>query len=399
MKKIAIFFLCAVLALFVLAGCSGEKEVIIEDTANDAYSDMNNDVWENALTDDYVTEGTAAEDDTPDSVQELIAYLNRQKDKGILVSTVTYPHTLTQEDFDLLCTSLAVMHVSYTSSGDEFTFTLTQYPGNRIAEAHFSGNTSMLNDDEKQVLQIAEDMVSRAKGMTSDPFELELILHDMLLDKATYYKGSTDIPDVNNPPRHLTAVGSLLDGRANCQGFSDGFYTLATIAGFNVDRMSGFTEGEPHMFNTIFLDGEWYVVDSTAHNNDASNGDVEYLYPHFNAGLDMCGSLSWYPEYEHKPIAATSNGNYYYNVFNNAPKHNYQKIHTNLYDLAKYAVDEYQYNGRGDINLMLKGYKASDAEIHDAFRQAGTNVEFSFGYTYWYTVRGENTYISVRFSR
>ncbi len=341
---------------------------------------------------------TSSGEVTVHTLQELISYLNTQRENGILDTTFRYPHLISDSDFALICDSTGVMHVRYTGFGTKYNFTLTQYPGNRIAEAHFSGDRSALNNDELRVLQIAEEMVAKAKEMTSDPIELELILHDMLTEKCTYYGGSTDIPDEHNPPRHLTCIGALLDGRANCQGFSDGFYTLATIAGFTVERMSGFSNGVPHMFNTIYLDGAWYVVDVTVNNNDSDGGNVENMYPHFNAGLDMCGSLSWRPEEEIKPIAKTSGPHYYYNIQNDSMRHNYQKKYTELSKLCEAAVSEYIQNGRSTVAMMLENYLVTPTEIVGALKEAEKDVLQRFRYTYWYIVRGNHSYISIRFS-
>ena len=335
---------------------------------------------------------------TVNTLQELISYLYAQRENGVLDTTFRYPHLISDEDFALICDSTGVMHVRYTGFGTKYHFTLTQYPGNRIAKAHFSGDTSLLSSDELRVLQIAREMVTTAKEMTDDPIELELILHDMLTEKCTYYGGSTDIPDEHNPPRHLTCVGALLDGRANCQGFSDGFYTLATIAGFTVERMSGFSNGTPHMFNTIYLDGQWYVVDVTVNNDDSNGGNVENMYPHFNSGLDMCGSLSWRPEEEIKPIAKTSGPHYYSNIQNDSARHNYQKKYTELSELCKAAIFEYTQNRRSNVSLMLENYLVTPTEIVSALKEAGKDVPQRLQYTYWYIVRGNHSYISIRFS-
>lgn len=385
MKKISIHILCIVLAV-LLSACSGnyERSSAPKESSKPA----------------TVPKATPVPSDevTISSLQELIHHLNSQRERGILTSTFRYPYAISDSDFALICDSTGVMYVRYTGHGNQYTFTLTQYPGDRIADAHFSGDTSKLNSDERRVLEIAEDMVSTAKSMSSDPIEQELILHDMLIEKCTYYLGSTHIADENNPPRHLTCIGALLDGRANCQGFSDGFYTLATITGFKVERMNGFTNGEPHMFNTIYLDGAWYVVDATVNNNDSDGGNVENMYPHFNAGLDMCGSLSWRPEEEIKPIAKTSGPHYYYNIRNNSERHNYQKKYTSLAELCEAAVFEYTQNDRSVVTMMLSNQLVSPSEIVNALKEAGKDIPWRFNFTYWYIVRGNHSYISIRFS-
>lgn len=371
MKKCFTFILCMVLMTTFLSGCS--------------------------LSIPDIFGGSGQTGITINSPEELIAHLNRQRECGVYETTVQYSQELSESEFDLLLDCTSVMHMGYTARGNEYTFTMTPYPGERIANAYFSQNTSGLNSDEIQALQIAQQMVSQAKEKTSDPFELELLLHDMLLDKTEYYSGSTDIDDVKNPPRHLTVVGALLDGRANCQGYTDGFYTLATMAGFTVDRMSGTLDGQPHMFNIIQLDGSWYIVDPTSHDNDSSD-TAEYTYPYFNAGLDHKGDLDWEALQEHRSIAQTSSSSYYYNFKNGDSRHNYEKTYDDIDDLARFAIKEYTQNNRKTIHLMLEGESASKWEISNALDLAGRNVDWSFSYTYWYVNAGDNTYITVQFS-
>ncbi|MBE6956482.1 MAG: transglutaminase domain-containing protein [Ruminococcaceae bacterium] len=330
------------------------------------------------------------------TLQELIDHLNQQREQGVWVSTVRYSGTLSQQEIQLLSGCVGAAGVECSIVGDEHTFTLMQFPGHRIVQAHASGDTSQLTADEVQALGIAEQMVAQARAQTSDPLELELLLYDMLRERTTYYNEDTDRSDEDELPRYRTAVGALVDGRANCQGCADGFYTLACLAGFRVDRMSGLLNGEPHEVNTIYLDGAWYVVDATATLEQAKG--AEQVYPRFNAGVDMCGSLSWSPEQEIKPIAPLSDRHYYYNIQNDSARHNYQKKYTDLTELTQAAVREFDVNGREVVYLMLLDRQATQEEIGQALRLAGQEAGRSFSASYSQSVSGNHTYITFGFS-
>ena len=333
---------------------------------------------------------------TISSLQELVTYLNDMRAEGIYVTDVRYTNELTDSDFSLLTDCIPAISVAYSAVGNEYEFTLTPFVGDRIVKAHFSNDLSGLNPEEIEVLRIAEQMVFEAKGMTSDRIELELILHDMLTEKITYYTANVTSDSGDDPPRFRTVTGALLDGRANCMGYSDAFYTLATIAGFEVDRMSVVSDdGMPHMVNTIKLDGAWYVVDVTY---DDSDSDTANMYPHFNAGLDMCGSISWNPMAEYRPIAKVSNHNYYYNMKNDSPLHNYQKMHTTLSSLAETAIYEYGNNNRTVIQLMVTNQELTGDEITSAIYEASDSITHAFSYSIIYDTLGGHTYVTVQFS-
>jgi hypothetical protein len=74
--------------------------------------------------------------------------------------------------------------------------------------------------------------------------------------RAHYY----DTADKSSIPSFLTAKGALVDGKANCQGYTDAFYLLGRMMGWNVEKMGG----NDHVWNTIeFGDGKIYCVDVT----------------------------------------------------------------------------------------------------------------------------------------
>ena len=90
----------------------------------------------------------------------------------------------------------------------------------------------------------------------------------------------------------VSAAFALTHGWANCQGYSDAFYLLAGMAGFEVGFQNGYNAGVLHAWNTVELGGQWYVVDvSTA---DVA-GDLVApeigVYTLFNAGRDRCAVL------------------------------------------------------------------------------------------------------------
>ena len=97
------------------------------------------------------------------------------------------------------------------------------------------------------------------------------------------------------------AVGVLLDGIADCDGYSDAFYLLGNLAGFTVRLVHGTTnnpfEGNPnHMWNEIAMDGEWYAVDVTWDDYEDESRPFSPYCIYFNVGADRLGRTHFWDD-------------------------------------------------------------------------------------------------------
>ena len=152
----------------------------------------------------------------------------------------------------------------------------------------------------------------------------------------------------------VSAAFALTHGWANCQGYSDAFYLLAGMAGFEVGFQNGYNAGVLHAWNTVELGGQWYVVDvSTA---DVA-GDLVApeigVYTLFNAGRDRCaGALSWDPVWETADIADGSGGSYFFH----AGIPGFGATFDDLDAMAQYCYNKRVYDGERDIWVLLLGY-------------------------------------------
>lgn len=155
------------------------------------------------------------------------------------------------------------------------------YPGTEICLAVNGGREKDLSPRLKETLEAARALVKQCK--TSDPLKTARIIHDALCEQITYCS------DEDNKEKD-TAVGALLDGRADCDGYSDAFYLVGTLAGLNVRQQHGDSSapsytllggGATHMWNLLQLGGTWRMVDITW--DDDQDGAV---HTWFNIGLD-----------------------------------------------------------------------------------------------------------------
>lgn len=337
-----------------------------------------------------------------DNLGELQDYLDACRKAGDLDVVFEYggdSQELYDANFaDMLC--LFYYNLSrYDGKSNLWLIEMIDYPGDRMVQAYRSGDRSELSDDEERTLEIALAAVEDAQTKSNSAIELEILLHDWLCERVSYANQQLPgVSDPNDPPRHLTAVGAILDGSAICQGYVDAFYLLGTLAGFEVDRQAGYSNGVSHMFNSIRLDGAWYIVDVT-HNDEAIrvNGDVISDYHLFNAGRDRCAH-TWEETHELRPISAVSSDAYYYNLPADNSEHGYEKTFDTLEEMAIAIAEQYAYYGRGEHYVMLASQASNSAALKEYLTPALDRLDVAYSYTIWASVAGDHTYYLVRFT-
>lgn len=397
MKKVFSFLIVLVaIVLIITRFTKNDKEEVPEDAPSfDAVQDSDD-------TDEYLPdedsffsepEYTEPEYKQVYNLKELSDYLNSEIENDNLDISFEYlgdtadliPRTIAQMVSKLYITI-------YDESETVRRVVVTEYPGDDIVDAYYTGDLSKLDSDEILALEKAVTIVEEAKLNSSNTIEIERYLHDWLCDNITYDDYTREVTDENNPPRNLTAVGALLDGRANCQGYSDGFYTLASIAGFEVGRISVASPDDYHMTNTICLDGSWYIVDAT-YDDSEINGESVTTYKLFNAGEDMCCEYSWGDEMEYNPISEVSDSNYYYYL----PDSGYSQVFWDVESMAD-SVAYYWYNyGYSSQNLMLAGSSVTWDDLSHSLSSELDNMGVYYSYYIYSFSNGRDTFFRVVF--
>lgn len=192
----------------------------------------------------------------------------------------------------------------------EVLYEMTFYPGTKVAYAYLTGNTSILNGEERQLYKIAVEIVNEANRRPTTLLK-EHYIHEKITELVTYH----NVKSNDKTPRHCNAIGALIDGRANCQGYTDSFYMLCRMLNFDVGKMSGVANKQPHVWNTInFGDGRIYGVDVTwddASFTFADSGEyTNYIY--FNAPLEIMQTThSWERAYNAQ-LYPELDGRYFY---------------------------------------------------------------------------------------
>lgn len=213
------------------------------------------------------------------SKAELVRYVrdcerNFQKDiPVILMNGLKVDHNAlfqnSELNADLLANRMTYTILSDGSANSRVIYQLSYYPGAKVAHAYLSGNTKILSANEKALYNLAVKIVNEAMEQPT-ALRRELYIHDAITSRATYYNNTATMTKSKSTPRFVTAAGALIDKRANCQGYSDAFYMLGRMCGFEVSKVNGTThnegsnsKSEGHMWNTIRLGGKTYFVDVT----------------------------------------------------------------------------------------------------------------------------------------
>ena len=160
------------------------------------------------------------------------------------------------------------------------------FPGTAIMLAEKSGDDSSLSDREKKTREEARKIAKEANN--KDPLLTAKYIHDWLCEKNVYTDDETTDEDD-------TAIGAILNGEANCDGYTDAFYLIGSLAGLNVRYQHGdsYEKGFnfaitpiTHIWNLLEIDDEWRMVDVTWDDN----GDSP-TYVWFNVGQDVASLM------------------------------------------------------------------------------------------------------------
>lgn len=132
----------------------------------------------------------------------------------------------------------------------------------------FTFEDEALSEAKEEVEKAVQDIIRGAPDNATD-YEMEIYLNEWIIYHCSY--------DKEAPQRH-NVYGSLIQGRAVCDGYAKAFQLLCQRMGIDCVTIEGTaTEFESrleengddgHMWNCIKLEGDWYHVDVTWNDGD-----------------------------------------------------------------------------------------------------------------------------------
>ena len=281
--------------------------------------------------------------------------------------------------------------VDYSEKTGMLSVKPSYYPGQKIVYAMKTNDFSKLTDEELDAYDNAMAVVERAKAECDDLEAVELWLHDWLCQRVEYdspyeYVYPEDFVGLDE----LTCVGALRDGKANCQGYTDAFYLLGSMAGLEMYVIFGAAEGGGHCWNGVRLDGKTYTVDVTF--DDTYIQDPEHwTYIWYNNTLDLdsysvSGGSTLFPNMvTRKDLSKT-----YYTQQG--------MVFEELSDAAYQLLRQFRENGAGLYHAVVDAPNLTD---DDFYRVVAANVMAADVYSvrWWVGLETyeEDTYITVYF--
>ena len=118
---------------------------------------------------------------------------------------------------------------------------------------------------EEELKKAVSDIASQVTA--TDPFEIELQLHDLLCKRVEYSTNQAD-------PMIYSAYGALVNGKALCEGYSRAMQLLLHHFKIPCTTVTGVAEGEGHMWNQVSIGSKWYNLDVTW--NDTSKDFISH---------------------------------------------------------------------------------------------------------------------------
>lgn len=190
---------------------------------------------------------------------------------------------------------IARMQVSYSRNSGAFTAAITYGDGVRVM-AYLEGKTSTLSAQDQQLLEKAQAVCDQILDSTMSQYDCVRAIHDYLVNNTTYQFTNTC----------YDAYGSLVEGYAVCDGYSKAFDLLCYLAGIDCMRITGTASNslgsnQPHAWNKVCVDGQWYNVDVTWDDPISSSPLLRHDY-FLISDSQLAQDHSW-TDYPHWPDA------------------------------------------------------------------------------------------------
>ena len=150
------------------------------------------------------------------------------------------------------------------------TYTLrTSGEGSEIRFAQKSGDWLYSKSErEKLEKEIKDDLATFLQTVDGNmtEYELELKAHDHLARLITYDHAALKEPDTRFYAWSI--IGAFKYGKAVCEGYSRALQLICFMMNIDCTVITGETS-EPHMWNLVNIDDDWYHVDLTSNDTDS----------------------------------------------------------------------------------------------------------------------------------
>ena len=155
-----------------------------------------------------------------------------------------------------------------------------------------------------ELREVVVQVKKKVNALNTD-FEKVKYIHDYIVNACVYT--NTEVP------YEYTAYGALIMQKAVCSGYAQAFSLLSNECGIECFSITGHSKinGEPHRWNMVKCDGDWYHLDATWDDKEDS-----YNYQYFNV-TDKVISIDHQIDFSSQqnadlPVSSSMKDNYYF---------------------------------------------------------------------------------------
>ena len=290
-RRIAAMLLMESFVIMLLCGCSDGKKDLPPATKTE--TEATADLQEPELL-DTTAKVVAYVEEKVRSGAEKITLVCSEEVYDALVRVTYKVDGIERRAYHSLLDQTGLYSYDAVTAGMKKTIDITnirRYPGYEILRSVENGKEAELSPELKKTLAEAQSMADACR--TSDPLETARNIQSSLCSRVLY-------ASMTNMSQADTAIGALLLGAADCDGYADAFYLVGGLAGLDVRYQHGIASQydhennkiitASHMWNLLKIDGSWRVVDVCW--ADGEEYGINYTW--FNIGKDRASrSRAW----------------------------------------------------------------------------------------------------------
>lgn len=149
---------------------------------------------------------------------------------------------------------------------------------NKILELYinYSYSKDKMIEMKEAVDKKAKEIIAKVIKPGMNDFEKELALHDYVINNAKY---NTDYEENKILPEHQhTAYGVLIEGKGVCSSYAMAMHKLLDMVGIENYYITGTGNGQPHAWNIVKIQGNYYHLDATWNDTIYGEGNISHKY-------------------------------------------------------------------------------------------------------------------------
>lgn len=231
-------------------------------------------------------------------------------------------------------------------------------------------NIEAVNEKILLMKEKINEYVSEVEGLTE--YEKEIKIHDKLAYSVTY----SDLDEL--PRKYHTAEGTLIENIGVCDGFTKALQLIYDKAGIESIIVLGTLDGNPHAWNLVKIEYNWYNVDITSSRSILSEtGVINHAY--FNLTNQKMKRIATFDNEELIPKTDSTKYDFYEynNYIINAEQDITQQMRSIHSSFTDKSYMEFYFIGdvADNISNMLMALKRIDSTFLDGTKMYYYNIE------------------------